>query len=118
MGFDASTRWHYLLDAAELIADQVCAAEFQAQRLVLWRDESGELVVQEGLCPHLGADLGFNGLIENGVLACRFHGWCWHASGENAGVPYSKAFPKLDLHRYLAKEEDGKLWLAVPLQRL
>ncbi|MFG2176697.1 DUF5914 domain-containing protein [Streptomyces niveus] len=41
--------------------------------LVVWRDESGQLVAGPGACPHLGAPLK-DGRVHCGILICHWHG--------------------------------------------
>ncbi|MFD6334996.1 DUF5914 domain-containing protein [Streptomyces niveus] len=41
--------------------------------LVVWRDESGQLVAGPGACPHLGAPLK-DGRVHCGTLICHWHG--------------------------------------------
>ena len=45
------------------------------RHLVAWRDETGELHVQDPFCPHLGAHLGHGGKVEGCEIVCPFHGW-------------------------------------------
>ena len=60
------------------------------RHLVAWRDEPGELHVQDAFCPHLGAHLGHGGTVEGCELVCPFHGWKYDAEGTNTEIPYSE----------------------------
>jgi 3-ketosteroid 9alpha-monooxygenase subunit A len=60
------------------------------QHWVAWRDETGELHVQDAFCPHLGAHLGHGGTVEGCELVCPFHGWKYDAEGANTDIPYSE----------------------------
>ncbi len=54
-----------------------------------WRDETGDVHVQDAFCPHLGAHLGHGGTVEGCEIACPFHGWKFDAEGRNTDIPYS-----------------------------
>ncbi len=75
--------------------DDVPAATVISRRLfgtevVLWRDETGQVVCQEAFCPHLGAHIGFGGNVEGSCLRCPFHGWAFDAAGRNVDIPYAE----------------------------
>lgn len=56
---------------------------------VLYRDEVGAPHVLDAHCRHLGAHLGYGGVVEGTGLRCPFHGWCWQPDGTCSDVPYS-----------------------------
>ncbi|MEM8976862.1 MAG: aromatic ring-hydroxylating dioxygenase subunit alpha [Pseudomonadota bacterium] len=56
------------------------------ERLVLFRDTSGELGLVSRHCPHRGADLCYGRLEDNG-LRCPFHGWHFDTSGQCVEQP-------------------------------
>ncbi len=56
------------------------------ERLVLFRDEQGELGLIDRHCPHRGADLCHGRLEDNG-LRCPFHGWHFDRSGQCVEQP-------------------------------
>lgn len=60
------------------------------RHLVAWRDDAGDLHVQDAFCPHLGAHLGHGGTVEGCELVCPFHGWKFDAEGSNTEIPYSE----------------------------
>jgi nitrite reductase/ring-hydroxylating ferredoxin subunit len=60
------------------------------RHLVGWRDEAGEVHVQDAFCPHLGAHLGHGGAVEGCEIRCPFHGWKYDADGANTEIPYSE----------------------------
>jgi phenylpropionate dioxygenase-like ring-hydroxylating dioxygenase large terminal subunit len=64
------------------------------RHLVAWRDETGELHVQDPFCPHLGAHLGHGGKVEGCEIVCPFHGWKFDAEGVNTDIPYSERVNK------------------------
>jgi phthalate 4,5-dioxygenase oxygenase subunit len=61
------------------------------EKLVLFRDNEGELGLIDRHCPHRGADLCYGRLEDNG-LRCPFHGWHFDRTGqciEQPGEPAS-----------------------------
>jgi len=66
----------------ELAGDRpVAPVNLLGEKLVLFRDEQGELGLIQRHCPHRGADMCFGRLEDNG-LRCPFHGWRYAPTGE------------------------------------
>ena len=69
--------------------------------LVLFRTESGQAVVLDAYCPHLGAhlghgiheDVGAGGRVEGETIVCPFHAWRFNPQGECVEIPYAKNLP-------------------------
>ncbi|WP_010140116.1 Rieske 2Fe-2S domain-containing protein [Oceanicola sp. S124] len=78
----------------------VAPVTFQGQKLVLFRDEEGELGLIGRYCPHRGADLCF-GRHENNGIRCPFHGWHFDRSGQCTEQP--------------AEPEDSTMYKAIKL---
>jgi phenylpropionate dioxygenase-like ring-hydroxylating dioxygenase large terminal subunit len=84
------------------------ALYYFATHLVAWRDESGELHVQDAFCPHLGAHLGHGGTVDGCEIVCPFHGWQYDADGANTAIPYSERLNrKARLRTYPTVERNG-----------
>lgn len=57
---------------------------------MVFRTESGEAVVFDAYCPHLGANLGIGGQVKGDCIECPFHEWQFRASdGVCTHIPYS-----------------------------
>jgi phenylpropionate dioxygenase-like ring-hydroxylating dioxygenase large terminal subunit len=84
-GMNSSARhWWPVATSSELGSRPVGRTRF-GQKLVLWR--SGERVVcMPDRCPHRGAALSL-GRINDGAIACPFHGIEFSAEGRCVGVP-------------------------------
>ncbi len=80
------------------------------EKLVLFRDEQGELGLIGRHCPHRGADLCFGRREDNG-LRCPFHGWHFDRNGqcvEQPGEPEgSEMYKKVHTASYPVIERNG-----------
>ena len=59
---------------------------------VSYRGESGQLVVLDAHCPHMGANLA-DGCVKGDAIVCPFHEWHWGADGVCSDIPYAKKIP-------------------------
>lgn len=88
----------------------VVPVELLGERLVLFRDEHGELGLVERHCAHRGADLCY-GRLEDGGLRCPFHGWLFDRAGqclEQPAEPPDSAFhQRIRLTAYPLHEANG-----------
>jgi 3-ketosteroid 9alpha-monooxygenase subunit A len=92
--FSIPTGWFCVANAASLGAGDVKPLHYFDTHLVLFRDEDGVARVFDAFCPHLGAHLGFGGVVENGRIRCPFHAWEFDGSGTCRHIPYSEKIPK------------------------
>jgi phenylpropionate dioxygenase-like ring-hydroxylating dioxygenase large terminal subunit len=84
------TGWFQVAWSDEIDVGEVHRMRYFGQDLVAWRAQSGQLVVMNAYCEHLGAHLGYGGHVEGDVIECPFHGWQWNAEGRNVCIPYEK----------------------------
>jgi nitrite reductase/ring-hydroxylating ferredoxin subunit len=84
------------------------ALYYFSRHLVGWRDDTGEVHVNDAFCPHLGAHLGHGGTVEGCEIRCPFHGWRFDAAGDNTEIPYSDRINrKAKLAPYPTVERNG-----------
>ena len=80
------------------------------EKLVLFRDDDGELGLIARKCPHRGADMCL-GRLEDGGLRCPFHGWHFDRTGkciEQPGEPEgSNMYKKVKIAAYPVVEKSG-----------
>ena len=81
--------WFKVAMPDEVAGPNVVTRHLFGTDLVLWRDQTGEVVCQEAYCAHLGAHLGVGGTVEDGCIRCPFHGWGFDAEGLNVDIPYA-----------------------------
>jgi nitrite reductase/ring-hydroxylating ferredoxin subunit len=78
------------------------------RRLVAFRTSSGKLVVLDGRCTHMGADLG-NGCVVGEEIQCPYHSWRFTPDGRCSATPYTEPPPRSHLLRSYPVVERGGL---------
>jgi len=74
--------WYSVARSHELAIGEVKPVKAFDRELVLYRTRSGEAVVQDAFCPHLGAHLGHKGRVVGESIRCPFHGWRYGTDGQ------------------------------------
>lgn len=103
--------WYQVGWSRRLRVGQVEAITFFDREMVLFRDRQGRAAVLDAHCPHLGAHLGHGGRVEEGGLACPFHGWQFDVDGQCTAVPGAKKIPPKACVRSWPVRENGGLVL-------
>ncbi len=84
------------------------------RNLVLWRDREGVARAAADRCPHRGVSLAL-GTVEDGCVACPFHGFRFDAAGDCVAVPCDPELPLpakgLGLRTYPVREAHELLWV-------
>lgn len=78
--------WTPVLPVAE-IENTPVAVELAGERLVLFRNLTGEIGTLLDRCPHRGAALSLGHVNGNGCLECPYHGWQFDHNGACTHVP-------------------------------
>ena len=81
--------WYALLRSDELGPGEVKPLHYFGRELVVFRTESGQAVVSDAFCPHMGAHFGQGGEVRGEALRCPFHGFCFEPSGDCVEIPES-----------------------------
>jgi phenylpropionate dioxygenase-like ring-hydroxylating dioxygenase large terminal subunit len=83
------------------------------ERLVAYRDTSGQVGLLEEACPHRGASLAL-GRNEDGALRCIYHGWQFDRTGRCTDMPTERpgsTFPeRVRAQAYPTREAAGIVW--------
>jgi nitrite reductase/ring-hydroxylating ferredoxin subunit len=87
------TGWFIVGFSSELAAGAVRPAKYFGHDLVMFRTESGQAVVADAHCPHLGAHLGYDARVEGESIICPFHAWGFGSDGRCTKVPFTKLIP-------------------------
>lgn len=103
--------WYPVAPASAWRTGQARSWTLGAQRVVIFRGESGRLYAMDAFCPHFGADLG-NGEVEGERLRCYFHRWEFEGrDGELAATPATPGTRCPRLQTYPVLERFGFVWL-------
>lgn len=81
-------RWYPLCPSGHVRRGELTRLERAGEQLVLWRDASGTVHVQENRCPHRAAPLS-RGVHMGDRIACNYHGVQVDAEGVVVSVPGS-----------------------------
>jgi 3-ketosteroid 9alpha-monooxygenase subunit A len=103
--------WYAVAFSDEIPPRAVTPISAFGRELVGYRTESGQAVVLDAYCPHLGAHLGFGGRVEGETIVCPFHRWAYGSDGRCAHIPYAERIPRTACARtYPMLERNGLIF--------
>lgn len=106
------TGWFQVAWSDELGPGDVRPLRYFNSDLVLYRGKSGQPVIFDAYCPHLGAHLAYGGRVCDDDIVCPFHGWRFDATGANVEIPYwDKPNRAQRLRSWPVRERNG--WILV-----
>lgn len=85
--------WFRMAESKDLPVGEVRTVQYLGQEFVLFRGADKEAHVFDPYCPHLGAHLGYGGVVEGDAIRCPFHHWKFDGSGQCVEVPYARRIP-------------------------
>ncbi|MFL6258071.1 MAG: Rieske 2Fe-2S domain-containing protein [Thermoanaerobaculia bacterium] len=100
--------WYLFGESRELKKGPV-SRRILGRLLVAFRTGSGRLVVMDGECAHLGADLGFGDVVGE-TIRCPFHHWQYGCDGACVGVPQGRPPAFARQRTYPVEERHGYLF--------
>jgi phenylpropionate dioxygenase-like ring-hydroxylating dioxygenase large terminal subunit len=107
-------RGWYIASPSCRLMDKPLAARIADQHLVLFRDAEGRAHALIDRCSHRGVELSL-GRIEDGALACGYHGWRYDGSGQCTHIPSlteGRLIPKgCAVRSYPTVEQDSYVWV-------
>lgn len=81
------------------------------ETLVAFRGEEDQLIILDGFCPHMGADLS-EGYVEGNSVRCAMHAWRWGEDGVCDDIPYAKNIPpKACIKPWPTLERNGLVYI-------
>jgi phenylpropionate dioxygenase-like ring-hydroxylating dioxygenase large terminal subunit len=86
--------WYMIALSDELKTGDVKPLQYFGQDLVLFRDEEGAAHLLDAFCPHMGAHLGYGGVVKGTQIKCPFHAWQFDGKGQCQHIPYGEKIPK------------------------
>ena len=107
-------QWYAILSAKEVKKGKLTGVTRMAEKLVLWRNEKGEVCCIADKCCHRGASLSCGKLV-HGKVACPFHGFEYDATGKVTFIPAngrsSTVGANYNVKGYVVREQYGFIWL-------
>jgi len=85
--------WFAVAMSSDIMPGEVRTLRYFGTEFVAWRGEDGEIRVIDPTCPHLGAHLGVNSVVEGNDLRCPFHHWTFDGDGAVSNISYTKVIP-------------------------
>ena len=79
-------QWYVVLRSQELKPGKPVGVTRMGEKMVFWRDQSGNPVCMADLCPHRGVALSL-GCLKEDTIQCPFHGFEYDSSGKCTLVP-------------------------------
>lgn len=114
-------QWYVVLASRELKTGKPVGVTRMGEKMVFWREKSGNPVCQVDLCPHRGAALSI-GCLKGDGIQCPFHGFEYDRTGRCTLIPAngSSSTPPqaFKVHTYPSREEHGYIyiWWGDPLE--
>lgn len=106
--------WYPVCESSKIKVKKAESFKILNQRIVVFRDEGGEVRALDAFCPHLGADLG-NGRVVGKNIQCYFHQWEFNSQGMLSKVPCQEKFDetlrKTKVSSYPVTEVYGHIWV-------
>jgi nitrite reductase/ring-hydroxylating ferredoxin subunit len=100
--------WYVVAVSSEVAPGAHVTRPFHGGEVVVFRTESGRVVVSRPFCPHLGAHLGRTGRVEGETVRCAFHGFRFGPDGQCvAAYPGGRAPPTCRLSTFPARDKNG-----------
>jgi len=107
--------WWTIGFSAEVPQGRAVPNKVLEKDVVLWRNAAGELFCHSAICPHLGANLGYGGVVVEDALQCPFHGFEFGTTGQVVRRPPpggdGPAQARCRLTRYRVEEHLGSIFL-------
>ena len=105
-------QWYPIFDSLKLKRHKPVGITRLGERLVLWRDRSGNAVCAADRCPHRAAQLSL-GWVRDDCLVCPFHGLRFDSAGRCVLIPANGEGPVprgFDMPTLPVREEHGLIW--------
>ncbi len=102
--------WYVAAWSSEVPSGSLLARTILEQPVVMFRREDGTLSALHDQCPHRFAPLS-NGVLKDGVLACRYHGLAFDGSGACVFNPHGVAPRSMATRAYAVHEAHRAVWI-------
>ncbi len=107
-------KWYLVLESREVKKNKIVGVKRLGEKLLFWRDKTGNLSCFIDVCAHRGAEL-HDGKIVNGHLQCPFHGLEYNSDGKVVYIPANGVDALVNQNfrvtKYLTHEIDGFVFI-------
>jgi len=114
-------RGWFMIGESETLMQSPQSVRFFGRDMVLYRGESGRVVLLDAYCPHMGAHLGKNTTsyvvrdghqVEGDSIRCPFHAWRFGPDGKVDDIPYFDGTPPeaACVRSWTVAERYGCIW--------
>jgi 3-ketosteroid 9alpha-monooxygenase subunit A len=104
--------WFIVAASEDVVADKSHRLFFFDRRMVAFRNPDGVVSVLDAVCPHMGAELGVGGLVDEGGVRCPYHHWRFGPDGKCNDIPYSSSIPpQARVRTYPVREVNGCIFV-------
>ena len=101
----------YVAARSDQLSCRPLGVDLFGRRLVCYRSASGQPIVMDARCWHLGADLAAGSVVGDQIV-CPFHGWRFGPSGDCELVPAQAEIPRYAKQRtYGTAERAGRVFV-------
>ncbi len=103
--------WYVAAWSSEIVAGKLVPRTLLNEKVLLYRDSTGQIVAIEDRCCHRGAPLAL-GRLEGDCVRCMYHGLLFDPSGKCVDVPTQVTIPpSLKIKSYAVAEADSLIWI-------
>lgn len=104
----------YIVAQEKRAQKQPLSVQLFGKYLVVFKISEGRYAALEDRCAHRHAPLS-KGKVENGCIACPYHGWAYGGDGKLNNIPAlaSKDCPDIQIPSYACMAQDGYVWVCL-----
>jgi chlorophyllide a oxygenase len=102
--------WYPATFTKDLTADTLIPVELFGTNWVVFRDKDGAASCIRDECAHRACPLSL-GTLENGEIACAYHGWAFDGEGKCTKMPSTTFRPDVSVDSLRVREGDGFVWI-------
>ena len=110
-----TNKW-YLICPARDLGNRMIAKTILNQKIIIFRDDKGDLAALEDRCCHRNVQLSL-GYLQKGRVVCGYHGWQYNEQGRcvliPSQLPENKIPPTAQIKSYPVKEFNQWIWVFI-----
>ncbi|WP_340151278.1 aromatic ring-hydroxylating dioxygenase subunit alpha [uncultured Sneathiella sp.] len=110
----AKDHWYIACPSSQLSAHEPKAVTIGDQAIVVYRAKDGKPAALQDRCCHRGVKLSKGRVLENGCIACGYHGWEYDADGIVKHIPSvgsNGRLPSYKISSFHAVESQHYIWV-------